>query len=192
MSRIIIVLSLLMVSANLITAQSTEIKSGDLQLSAGIGLIPTYAADGGHINVPPLSAKLTYQVSEKFSLGAYAAFSSTTSQQLNYPDGSSRVFDSKQLMVGARAAAHINRFKNWDIYGGLMLGYSMPTVDQEVFYPGENDRDDLQPSFSRPAKDKLLYSGFVGATYFFSPKLGAYGEVGYGISLINLGINYKF
>ncbi|GJM34434.1 MAG: hypothetical protein DHS20C18_34350 [Saprospiraceae bacterium] len=195
MSRIIFVLSILLFSANLINAQSKEIravKKGDLQLSAGIGIIPTYAADGGHINVPPVSAKLTYQLSEKFSLGAYAAFSSTTSQQLNYPDGSTRVYDSKQLIFGTRAAAHINRFKNWDVYGGLMLGYSIPTVDQITQYPIENDRDDELPSFSRPAESKFLYSGFIGATYFFSPQLGVYGEVGYGISLLNLGVNYKF
>ncbi len=192
MSRIIFVLSVLLISANLINAQSKELKTGDLQLGAGIGLIPTYAADGGHVNVPPVSARLTYQFNEKFSMGGYVAYSSTTSQKKNYPDGSSRIFDSEQLMFGLRSAVHVNRFKSWDVYGGLMLGYSIPMVKETINYPAETNRDDLQPTFSRPATNKFLYSGFIGATYFLSPNLGINGEVGYGISLLNLGISYKF
>lgn len=192
MSRFIIAISILFTCANLINAQSKELKSGDLQLGLGIGLIPTYAADGGHVNVPPVSAKLTYQFNQKFSLGGFVAYSSTTSQKKNYPDGTTRTYDSEQLMFGIRPAVHVNRFKSWDVYGGFMLGYSVPTVNEDINYPAETNRDDLQPTFSRPAENKFLYSGFIGATYYLSPNLGINGEVGYGISLLNLGINYKF
>jgi hypothetical protein len=37
----------------------------------------------------------------------------------------------------------------------------------------------------------MSFSGFVGASYFFNKKIGAFGELGYGISLLNFGVTYR-
>jgi len=37
----------------------------------------------------------------------------------------------------------------------------------------------------------ICYSAFVGARYHFNDKFAAYGEIGYGISALELGISFK-
>ena len=37
----------------------------------------------------------------------------------------------------------------------------------------------------------LGYQIFIGGRYLFTDKIGVYGEIGYGISLMNLGLSFK-
>ena len=37
----------------------------------------------------------------------------------------------------------------------------------------------------------LAYSGFVGGRYYFSEKLAAFAEIGYGISVLTFGVSFK-
>lgn len=175
------------------TAQKpVQVKKGDLELSAGIGLLPTFAADRGKTIVPPLSARLTYHVGNNFSLGAYAAYSTTQTNKIARGNGAVETYENQFTLIGLRAAGHCVRFDNWDIYGGLMVGYNIPNVTMlSSSNPSESPRDDIQPSFTRPATNNMTFSGFVGASYFLNQKFGAFGEVGYGISLLNVGVTYR-
>jgi hypothetical protein len=64
-------------------------------------------------------------------------------------------------------------------YGGAMLGYNIVGVDYKG--PG-NATSDLSA---------ITYTAFVGARYHFTSNIGAYGEVGYGVSLLTLGLTYR-
>ncbi len=192
MTRLIAFFGLLILSATSMNAQNIRIKKGDIQISASVGLLPTFLADKGHTNIPPLSLKAAFFVSDKFSVEAYTAFSSTETGVQTYPDHSVNQTKNDFLLVGSRGAVHTFKFKNWDIYGGLMLGYNIPMVKTTTTYPeGPIKEGELTPSFHREAKNNFTYSGFVGATYFVKKNLGITGEVGYGISIINVGISYK-
>ena len=173
-------------------AQITKFKKGDIDASLGLGLIPTFAADGGTALVPPISFRLDYRPAENFSIGAYAAFSSTETKFLDVPNGDLSQWKNDFMIVGIRGAAHGTRFENWDIYGGFMAGYNIASADQNVI----SDEDDSNksedgPSFRRPAENKFTFSGFVGAAYFPKKNLGVFGELGYGISILNFGVTYK-
>lgn len=192
MSRIFVLFGLLLISFATVNAQSTS----KLQLSAGVGVVPTFFKDGGSINVPPVSLTLGYKLAEKFSLSAFASYSSTTSSLIKYNDGSSNTFHNQMLVVGIRPAVHFVNLDKWDVYGGFSLAYNVPIVgvdntpsDEPLF--GDNKPDTPVPSFYREAQNNFTYSGFVGATYFVKSNLGIFGEVGYGISLLNLGVTYK-
>ena len=192
MSRIFVLFGLLLISFATVTAQTTS----KLYLSAGVGVVPTYFKDGGSINVPPVSLNVAYKATEKFSVSAFAAYSSTTSPQLKYNDGSANIFNSQMLIVGIRPAVHFVNLEKWDVYGGFSFAYNVPMVDvqntpsDEPLY-GDNKPDTPTPSFYREAENNFTYSGFVGATYFVKNNIGIFGEVGYGISLLNLGVTYK-
>ena len=63
---------------------------------------------------------------------------------------------------------------------------------------GENagEPKELGPSKDAPYKykkpeAKLLPSGFVGGTWFATKRIGVFGEIGYGISLFNTGIQIR-
>ncbi len=68
-----------------------------------------------------------------------------------------------------------------DLYGGLLLGYGVASYsvnDPDYYYKGV--------SYSRP-----YWGIFAGGRYFFNKKVGAYLELGYGMSILNLGLSFK-
>ncbi len=192
MNKILCSLVLVIVSLSTIQAQFTKIEKGDVDMAAGIGLVPTFAADKGKAIVPPLSFRIDYRISRQFSLGAYAAFSSTESSIITQPNGSVERFETDYTIAGIRGAVHGNPRDNWDVYGGFLIGYNMPSVKHFIITPASDVKDlEEAPSFTRPAQNRLTYSGFVGAAYYFKKNLSVFAELGYGISLLNAGLQIK-
>lgn len=187
MKRMMILLTLLVYALTSANAQTT-FKKGDIELAAGIGLLPTFAKDGATMVVPPASVRFNVRLASNFSLGAYAAFSSSEAHQSGLPGGAVRDVRNEFYLFGLRAAAHANRMDNWDIYGGAMLGYNVPKVSEDI----TKEKSDVDgPAFSRPAENKLTYSAFVGASYYPIKNIGLFAEVGYGISIFNMGLSVK-
>ena len=89
----------------------------------------------------------------------------------------------RNLYVGARGAYHYN-FGNprLDTYAGLGLGLRV------VSY---SDNYDAQATASASGSQAEL-SGFLGARYFFSDKLGAFSELGYDMSYLKVGLSARF
>jgi hypothetical protein len=168
-------------------------KKGAVDLSAGVGLVPAYVADGAHINMLPVNLRLGYRITNNFSMSAFAAYSASEKNNVVRPDDSIDNIKNEEVTLGLRGAVHALRAERFDVYGGLMLGYNMPNTDvTQVSAPKSGTiPGDLQPSFSRPATNKMTYGGFVGATYFPGRNLGFFGELGYGISLFNVGMQWK-
>lgn len=85
-------------------------------------------------------------------------------------------------IIGVRSAYHYSGLENpkLDVYGGLMLSYNIATYKAQG-YDGPNNFG-----------GGLGFSGFVGGRYFFNEKLGAFAELGYGISILNAGVAFKF
>lgn len=193
MTRLALTLCVLVNCLTILTAQNTRFAKGDIEISAGVGIIPTFFADQSKTIIPPLSAKIGYRVTNNLSLAAYAAYSSSETDQISLPDGSVTHYENDYLILGLRGAAHTNRLDNWDIYGGFLFGYNMPQVTENRTFTTSGDVEPVsdQPSFTRPAEHTFTYSGFVGASYFFGKNMGAYAEIGYGISLLNVGLNFK-
>ncbi|HMQ49356.1 MAG TPA: hypothetical protein PKA00_16795 [Saprospiraceae bacterium] len=189
MKKIALLTSMLMLA---LTAAQSQVKfqSGDIEFSTGIGIFSTYAKDKAQMIVPPLSARIDVRLGNKFTLGAYAAYSAYERLQMDLPDGSIQDLSSKTTIIGLRAAAHHSPRENWDVYGGAMLGYNMPEVERTV--TEEKILDEAGPSFSRPAENTFTYSAFLGAAYYPTETIGLFAEVGYGISILTTGISFKF
>lgn len=89
------------------------------------------------------------------------------------------------IVVGARGAYHYNGFtelSNLDVYGGVMLGYNI------VKYTADGAGADLANSYG----SGLGLSGFVGGRWLFTENVGAYAELGYGVSVLAVGVTFKF
>ena len=185
MKRLMILMAVLVLALSITNAQTT-FKKGDIELAAGIGLFPTFAKDNATTTIPP--ARFNLRLAPNFSLGAYAAYSSSEAHQVGLPGGAVRDVSNEFYVLGLRAAAHTNRMDNWDIYGGAMLGYNIPKVDETI----TKEKSDIDgPTFSRPAENKVTYSAFVGASYYPMKNIGLFAEVGYGISIFNMGVSLK-
>lgn len=152
-------------------AQSFE--KGQLDLNAGVGLVPTFGVGGGL----PLSVSGDYGINENVAIGGYLGYAKTSQDVLFLGKVS-----YSYLIVGARATYHKEFVKGIDTYGGLLLGYNIASVKIEKPIPGIPDPD--------PAAG-FTYSLFAGARYHFTESVGVFGEIGYGISIINLGLTLK-
>ncbi|MDR1644769.1 MAG: hypothetical protein LBS05_02935 [Tannerellaceae bacterium] len=85
------------------------------------------------------------------------------------------------IVVGARGAFHYQFVDKLDTYAGLMLGYDIVSAK----WKGDGVFD------GTASASAFTSSFFAGARYYFSPTIAAYGELGYGIAYLSVGVSLK-
>lgn len=175
-----IVLSTLIAASILFTvdssvAQSTSQNSvkGKNFINLGIG-VGTFGFTGtGGL---PIVASIEHGFADKISGGAYLGF-------INRKFGASLKYSYK--VFGAKAAYHFNEAlninnDNIDTYGGAAIYYRSFSLRYQ-------DHED--PAYDQKSTGGDVGIGvFAGGRYFFSRKAGAFAEIGYGISPLQLGV----
>lgn len=165
-------------SATFASGQSRYIK-GDVLLNAGIGL-GYYHAGGG----VPVLLSAEFSVSDVVSVGPYLGY---TSWSYNYGFfGNQYRYRYSFFDIGVRGSYHFSelfeiRDEKVDVYGGLFLGFLVSS------YSG----DDFGGDYSDPYAGGLRLGIHAGARYYFSPSVAGYGELGYGIAPLSLGLTFK-
>lgn len=92
------------------------------------------------------------------------------------------------VVVGARGTWHYNEWHEndkLDTYGGLMLAYRAASFKDETNYPNGVS------SFNAGTYSGMSLTGLLGARYYFTDKIGAYLEAGFGVSVLQLGLAVK-
>jgi len=157
------------------SAQKGIFGKDDMAINVGVGL-GTYISDKGFaMTIPPISASFEYGVVNLFDekgsigVGGYAGYLLRKSN-----DGDFNVGD---FIIGPRGLFHYQFVDKLDTYAGLLIGYDVVSFSQK----------DVSLSGSS------FYSAlFIGARYYFTDKIAVWGELGYGISPLQLGLAYKF
>lgn len=162
-------------------AQDNMFSKGDKVINASIGLGSSlYKGIGG--GIPPVGASFEMGIkdnlfNEKSTLGIGGYVGYTSAEQ----DLFGTVFSYSSIIVGGRGIVHYDIVKNIDTYAGVLLGYNIASVKTTgAGVPGMG-----------AAAGGLVYAGFAGARYYFTPKFAAMAEVGFGIALLNVGISLK-
>lgn len=179
MKKVLVTLTVLVLVSTLSFAQTY--KKGVTNLNAGVsigGLAGLY----GTADFPPISLGLQFGIHEKLSVGGIVGYSSST-YDWGYWGNTNWKWTYRYIFVGARGEYHFVDVdvKDMDLYGGLTLGYNIVSVSEPSGFTGDYT---AQGSY-------LLYGFHAGARYMFSPKIGVFGELGYGIGYITLGLNVK-
>ncbi len=167
-----------------IAVNAQTVKEGNILLNAGIGL-GTYDAD--NLSFPALAVSVDYMAQDhlfddksSLSLGAYTGFY-RQSWKVSYMDLVGRITNATNstntFVLGARGGLHYKLVDKLDTYGGLMLGYAKTSYSTN----GGSSSD-----------GEFKWGLFIGARYFFTDKIGAFAELGYGVSPIELGVSFKF
>lgn len=168
---LLIVLLFCLAGSNLSFAQFAK---GQKDLNIGIGLGSNYGL--------PIGASLDFGITDNISLGAYLGYASKT-EELGFGFVSYK-WNYTAILMGARAAYHLKLVDNLDTYGGVLLGYNYGSVslqgDRNGFFGAE------------PEYGGLAWAGFIGGRYRFSERMGAFAELGYGIAILQAGLNVKF
>ena len=90
------------------------------------------------------------------------------------------------LIIGARGTFHYDLFEvpNLDTYAGTMIAFHV--VNKKEDYP-------TTLFVSTTSHTSAVYASiFAGAKYYFTPHVAAFGELGYGVSWLTLGVAFKF
>lgn len=180
-----------LLSVSVLSAQS----SNKITISTGIGLAPVYHGKNANTDLPALSLNITYQISETFALGAYTGYAASTSSERIFSDGLTSKMENKTTAFAIRGEFKRDLTDKFELYGGLMLGYKafqLKEIDTKTGLAVEREPGAPTPYNPNPPKGDVLYSGFFGAKYYFKDHVGAFGEIGYGLSLFTVGTSFRF
>lgn len=163
---------------------------GDLILNLGIGL-GNSVYDGSYTKkIPPISLSGEYGVAgDLFNNGRGSV---GVGLYLGYTGAKYRAFDNldagwryHNLIIGARGSLHYQFANRLDTYLGLLLGYDISMTNEFGNFPTSN-----RPH--APAIGGFQFAFYAGTRYLISDHFGLFAELGYGTSILNLGLVYKF
>ena len=157
-------------------AQSTQTVKGTNYLNAGIGLRTFGLSGTGGL---PITASFEHGFTDKISAGGYVGFV----QRKFAHDWKYTYF-----VIGARGSYHFSELLNiqnekLDVYGGASLyyrGYKLKYGDDEISELYDTNGGTVGLALHAAAR------------YMFKDNLGAYAELGYGVSPLQLGVTLKF
>jgi hypothetical protein len=152
----------------------------DMVLSAGLG----FGMEGlyGSSTLPPIFVAFETGLPsvEKVTVGGIVAYSGSSA---DFPGGS---WKYKYIVIAARGSYHfLENNKDIDAYAGAGLGYDI--VSSSVTYTNPA----IHPFGYSAGASYFFFDIHAGARYYFTPKLAAMGELGYGAGFLRLGLSYK-
>ena len=160
-------------------------EQGDFVINVGLGLGSTlYTGTYYTTRVPGISASVEYGVMddiivEKMTLGV-GGIIGYSSSKVKYSNNSG--WYENYTTIGLRGAMHYPLVENFDVHAGVILGFNVVSSN----YYGTNI------SGSTAASSAPIAGGYIGGRYYFTPNIAAMAELGYGISVLNIGLAFKF
>jgi len=192
--------SIFLLSVIITQAQSYEQKQVDFNLGVGVG--NTYLYSGNYFgsgfsyrSLPLFSLSGDYGITDAISIGGILGFSTATSTySSSYSNGSNQynytdTYRWSFTLIGLRGAYHFAELidnDKLDLYAGGMLGF----IWSKAKYSSTASNHPYTYNYGSSGIG-MAYSAFVGCRYRFTDQLGVFGELGYGVSILNIGITYK-
>lgn len=204
MKKVLLFLTGLILLSMVTNAQKSSAKCFDENtkiINLGIGLgNPYYSFNDGpgytSRNSPALS--LSYEQAwpkrlgpGHMGVGAYLGFQRSSYEwdyAYYYGSNYNEKHSYNNIIIASRAAYHWDglNFEKADIYGGVILGLRIEAdtyTSSDPNYSGHANYSETHVN--------LAYSLFAGARYYFVPKFSVFGELGYGISYLTVGVGFK-
>ncbi len=135
--------------------------------------------------MPPVSISYEQGIKDdvldvaSIGIGGYLGFASAKWESIY--SGGSYGWKYNNFIIGARGSFHYPLVDNLDTYAGILLGYNMESAKEIGNVP-------LGINASSSAG---IFSGYVGARYYFTDQIGAMAELGTGIAYLNIGLAIK-
>jgi hypothetical protein len=171
-------------SINFTVKSQNILSEDDVIANFGVGLLDFYGNDYS-VLLPPISASLEYIMFDDL-IDGNAAFG--VGGLIGYSLNNRVILGNKReyahFLVCGRGQLHYQFIDKLDTYAGLMIGWDIVS-----------EQDTETASGTSPDFGKLggfLPGFFVGGRYFFADNFAGFAEIGYGISVLQLGISLKF
>jgi len=145
-----------------VNAQNTFSK-GDKIVNVGVGVGSTFT---GYTSAIPISGSLELGIKDNL-------FDDKSSLGVGAYVGFASTAGYTFIYPGVRGALHYQFVDKLDTYAGLMLAMR------------------LWSGYGHSYND-LILPFYLGGRYYFTDKIGAFAELGYGIAYLQLGVSFKF
>jgi hypothetical protein len=188
MKKLLLVLLVVVFSMTQLKAQA--FKNGDLVGNLGVGF-GWYGYGYGATSLPAFSLSLEKGIKDLENIGPLSIGGIVGFKHASYAWNSAYSdYGWNDIIIAARGAIHYDLFKvsKLDTYGGVALGVRIESsTSYDWVSPfGPNDYKKVTGSFTHG-----LFALYVGGRYYFSDKLAAFGELGYGLGYLTLGLSFK-
>jgi hypothetical protein len=180
---------------------------GQKDLNIGIGFGSRYYTRASfysnYSSTPVISIALEVGVTEEISVGGYFGFASSKWEYsggdfcnngngngggfYNYTD----TYHWNFYMLGVRGAYHFAKLiqnDKIDLYAGAMLGDNFARYTFSTTAPCPEHHAFYGTSYY----GGFIFTGLLGCRYHINEHFGAFAELGYGVSYLTAGLNYKF
>jgi len=184
----VLIIAIAIIAANT-TVNAQAFKNGDMIGNLGVGF-GWYGYGYGTTSLPAFSLSLEKGIMDLENIGPLSIGGIVGFKHATYAWNSSYDWSWNDIIIAARAAIHYDLFKvsKLDTYGGVALGVRIESESYYTYalvYPYEVRK--ATSSFTHG-----LFALYVGGRYYFSDKLAGFGELGYGLGYLTLGLSYKF
>lgn len=162
-------------------------EQGQVYILPALGLMPTYWADKAETDMPPIQVGIRWMTTKNFSLGAYAGYSRSWSGERQVCGNIRASWFNRSYFIGIEKGFHYTEAPNWDLYGSMSLLFQFIEVE-----PGNPEAEKaIADGCFRAPKDKMTMTAHIGARYALSSRYSVFGELGYGVSLLKVGVGYR-
>lgn len=174
-----------------------QFEQGDNVLGVGVGIGGGYGigfSGSGVSQSPAIGLHFDHGMGDlgpgTWGLGGYVGYKTLRYKSdvpaLNY------TYDYRwtYFTIGVRGTWHYNEWHGndkLDVYGGLMLAYQGVSFKNNTVYP--DNWTGLRYEWSGGG---IGLSGILGARYYFSDNIGVFGEAGFGVAVLQVGLAAKF
>ncbi len=183
MKKLLVFTVALLFTLPVLRAQESMFNLGDNVLNLGIGLGNTlYSGSYYTKGVPPVSVSFEHAVADEIlekgviGVAGYLGYSSYKYDYLGWG------YKYSNIIVGAGGLFHYPLVDKLDTYAGVLLGYNIASAT-EFGTPTGWDYGATSGGF--------IFSGFVGARYYFAEQFAAFAQLGYGIAYLTLGVSIR-
>jgi hypothetical protein len=180
MKKTLVAIMLVIVVSNLSFGQRILINKGDQYIGARIAVGAVAGASMGYVASYEMGLQKNIGIGGSFG---YAGYSETS----GFYDVS-----FKNILVMATGTYHVDVLKNekFDTWGAVNLGYNIQSAS--ATYSGFGlPAGAVVPAWSGSASSGLIVGLSANARYKLSDQLFATASIGFGLGILNIGIDYK-
>ncbi len=169
------------------TIKAQAFKNGDMVGNLGVGF-GWYGYGYGTTSLPAFSLSLEKGIKDIENVGPLSIGGIIGFKHASYNWASSYDWSWNDIIIAARGALHYDLFKvsKLDTYGGIALGVR---IENESYYTYNLAGDVVK---AKANFTHGLFALYLGGRYYVSDNLAVFGELGYGLGYLTLGISYKF
>jgi hypothetical protein len=184
---LVLVMVLTMMALEPASLKAQTFKNGDLVANLGAGF-GWYGYGYGVNSLPAFTLSMEKGFKEIDKVGPISIGGIVGFKHASYAWQTSHDWSWNDIIVAGRGALHYDLFKQpkVDTYAGVAIGVR---IESWSYYTTNLSHEYVK---AHENSTNALMAVYAGIRYYFTDNIAAFGEVGYGLGYLTLGLSYKF